>query len=403
MLAPLPYTLTATHADMYLRDCFEEVYHVVDLCSEGRPSPFSSDKIARNRILQSSFSLAPFPAAMAQLASVAGRYTDQLSALRGQLTLNNDKGVTQQLEKMAAQADKELKDFDYRFRQKFIGHMTASSSPTSNHGFEVQYSVSERKTQELRPILLRSQWYVVLLTVRKLRRDIAIRLIQTFGNLTSFPSSLLRQRLDAARALLQCAFTLPSGGSLRGMGWSFFLFYISEPVFELLANTKETISNIQVHSQLDYIEEDLSYALEGRNLIVMIASQSGTSLAQSVANDVCASAQSTLSLTFDSEHELLRETLDLRLNVDAKMVAQSVITHIRRLMEGHATHANFAESVGQLSLQIPSSHSTDLTGDLLDRNLITEDSSDFFASLEQLLSSMNSFDDVMSIMDAFKS
>lgn len=243
--------------------------------------------------------LSPYATFMVQSAAMAGRFTDRIASLRMQLGTQHASLVGPQVEEYVLQANQELSSLEGVLAESVP--CAASPSPTSNTGFA---AISSRfatfQAQEIPPLLLTAQRHVVQMTIAKLRRDIATHLIRALANTMKIPSTLERQRLEAARRLLRHAFQLPRDMSMRSVGWSFFLFYVSEPTSELLQNVENLLARraTSLDNQDDHlsIKDDLVHALNGRNLLVMAARETHVALALTVARRICSQARSVMEM-----------------------------------------------------------------------------------------------------------
>ena len=292
-LDPLPYSLVAAHADMYLQDEDGEVRHIYELC--GIPDPLTATHFQGG----SEYALSPFLTRMARLAALVGKYTDQLAMLRTRLGIAPDSVVGQYLEQIAVQADTELSLFEQALRAS--ASAASNMHPTANAG----YTQVGMQIQPCTPTLLPAQRHVVLMTIGKLRRDVAKRLMQYVAGYLPIPRSLERQRLAGARALLERAFAVPNEVPMRNMGCSFFIFFISEPVREILGDLDSGYYDLE--REQDTFQHDLTCVLRGRNFLTLIARETRSKLARTVAQETSHYAREVLRAPLGPEDSVLAE------------------------------------------------------------------------------------------------
>ena len=143
------------------------------------------------------------------------------------------------------------------------------------------------------------------MTIGKLRRDVAKRLMQYVAGYLPIPRSLERQRLAGARALLERAFAVPNEVPMRNMGCSFFIFFISEPVREILGDLDSGYYDLE--REQDTFQHDLTCVLRGRNFLTLIARETRSKLARTVAQETSHYAREVLRAPLGPEDSVLAE------------------------------------------------------------------------------------------------
>ncbi|CAO1633453.1 unnamed protein product [Sympodiomycopsis kandeliae] len=299
MLDPTPHVLQASQCEAWLDDGWDSV-DLEQLCSAALLNKqrdryqHAGPSWTRGKASAALPLLSPYPTTMARLAAIAGAFTDELGTLQKRDV--NAEQLASEANELAARLENSLNDVQGRWEIVFgeaqkLESACAGETPAF---YDVLQLTSPRDLQR--------GAHVIAMSVDKLRRDFALQLSRTLSSRSR--STLQRQifherRLQAAQALISRSTCVASDIRLYGMGWSFFLFYTAEPVCELLEAcqvsgvstplTAPHSSRQREHlhgSQLPLALERLASALDGRNLIVLIAREVGNPLAREISENL---------------------------------------------------------------------------------------------------------------------
>lgn len=326
------YCLQANQCDIWMCDEVGQMMHIQDLCREidvstmlhEQPSqPFNNPARLKSKPLLATMEevqmckvearlIAPFSrfsSAMLQAAAIGGKTTDAVLHIPLTSPDPNAAASEEVLEALrcftaAGTLDKQLLQLQNRY--------------------EVEFGVAKSFKGPLRASSMQWQNNVLCITLAKLRRDAAVCLGMAIPRIADDPTWLNRRRVETAATLLQYALVLPQDFHHSALCWSFFLFYISEPIMELM------YSALDQSIVLWQAQEILKLALQGRNLLCHIARESQMNLALQLARDICHCAAIEVLQRCDVQADLCRAVQDPNIeDIDAEGIAEEW----RRLME----------------------------------------------------------------------
>ncbi|PWN86505.1 hypothetical protein FA10DRAFT_270072 [Acaromyces ingoldii] len=294
------YCINARHCDVWLL-AGPRARHVRDLCCP-RPSSRHEGHLRSGPSVEKEAGASHFIWAMTEVAAVAGHCTDSLNQLR------------------SLQAEASMEEF----REACIRQVCEVEADVDTLDVDVAAQVHDAR-----------QRHVLTLTIYRLRRDIALALASLLPLPLAGPyqSWLLHKEVESAKALLLRGLEVPIDVAPRAMGWIFYLHYLAEPTFGLLKaimSARSTRSDYDDNgsggdggAHLD-VESIFEAVLKGRNLICLVARESGVPLALDLARKVCRMLQEkTASLeNFSKECEAVG---DADVQVDAVQVCQTYL------------------------------------------------------------------------------
>ncbi|PWN31540.1 uncharacterized protein FA14DRAFT_88449 [Meira miltonrushii] len=326
------YCLQANQCDIWMCDEVGQMMHIQDLCREidvssmldEQPSqPINNPARLKSKPLLATIEevqtckvearlIAPFSSfssAMLQAAAIGGKTTDAvlhipLTSLDPNAAASEEVMEALRCFTAAGTLDKQLLQLQNRY--------------------EVEFGVAKSFKGPLRASSSQWQNNVLCITLAKLRRDAAVCLGMAIPRIADDPTWLNRRRVETAATLLQYALVLPQDFHHSALCWSFFLFYISEPIMELMYSALDQ-SIVPWQAQ-----EILKLALQGRNLLCHIARESQMNLALQLARDICHCAAIEVLQRCDVQADLCRAVQDPNIeDIDAEGIADEW----RRLME----------------------------------------------------------------------
>lgn len=286
---PSSYMINVFHADIWLPSHSGRRRHVHDVCAgndDGQHSsphtPFHTGRFLSNtdgKTLGAEAGSAPVSAyieALVYIAATCGRCMDCVAAIRAyrhrKFVGEEEKEVVQQCLKQASIIEAEIKDL----RQAYCTSGQEGGRLVSIRGALAQTCARQRQ--------------VLMLTVLRLQRDLALEVSSVlYGVVPERRAWLDAQQTSTAHALLKHGLAATLDFAPRSMAWIFFLHYIAEPSRSLVEALYRCTTLTATLGR-----ECLSLAVRGRNLLCLIAVQSGSPLAFEWAHGLCTQLSETI-------------------------------------------------------------------------------------------------------------